>query len=671
MFRYSKDSVGFYTTALVNKVSHHNYVNPGTEEFAIGINGKVVNGLNCRYVNHSIKDSGDSRTLTVTLESPLSGVYIQLSYDLYADLPLVRKGLRVINKSADELALTNLDVENFRFQVVDKLQNEVHFNYGSDLTRIPYKGDYNDAAVMLFNLAAGEGAIFGNEAPGVLKNTEIYTNIHGCIQVGMCHSDATFPFKTFLRSGEIFNSPRTFVYVFCSFKWQDGFEDGYKDFMRKYLGVSRYAKHAAPLMFYDTWRPFLDTIDEKLVKECTDHLAASNADLFIIDAGWYKYSGDFIPDSSKFPTGLKAVCDYIRSRGMQVGIWFPIAGVNARSKVAEQHPDWLVKDKTGKDANLHSIVSDKDGTGWGAALKTMSLGSPYDEYLRDVISTYIKQLGITYVKLDLSMVVSAYVHQPELSGDYESNPAKLYHDRASSYWTIYQRCEKLMDDLHQSFPGLLIDCTFETWGRYSLVDYALIEHADYDWLANLEFAPPLGPITIRQMNYDRSRAFPCSALLIGNQNIDIGERDYQFAYFSLAAGSLVMVGDPRKITPEQQAFYHKWNGYLKRMESKYHYSQYYQLYDIFDRPTNSNWDGCYRIDTEQQGGLLFFFRNNSADTRRTFRIPCLQPTSRYKVYSFQTGKTIGKFSGKSLIEKGLTVTLPSNYSAEALTIEKL
>ncbi|HVV02714.1 MAG TPA: hypothetical protein VHC96_00765, partial [Puia sp.] len=133
---------------------------------------------------------------------------------------------------------------------------------------------------------------------------------------------------------------------------------------------------------------------------------------------------------------------------------------------------------------------------------------------------------------------------------------------------------------------------------------------------------------------------------------------------------LVMLGDPRKLTPEQQAFYKKWNSYLKLMEAKYRYSQYFQLYDIFDRPTDNNWDGCYRINTEKQGGLMFFYRNNSSDERRTFKIPCLQPRSRYKIYSFGTGQTIGSFTGKTLMEKGITVTIPSLYTAQVLTIEK-
>ncbi len=670
-FYYSKGAPGFYTKSFINKASGQNYVNPATDEFNIQINDSLISGLNCRYVNHSLKDSGDTRILTVTLETALANVFVQLLYETYADIPLVRKQLKVINNSAEDLALTDLDVENLRFQVVDKYQNEVHFNYGTNMTRIPYKGDYNDAAVMLYNLAAEQGAIFGNEAPGVLKNTEIYTNIHGCLQLGMRHIKETFPFSTWLRPGEIFSSPKTFIYVFNSSKWQDGYEGAYKDFLRKWLGVSLYSKSQSPLGLYDTWRPFKDSIDEKLIKDCADKLSATGTDLFIIDAGWYKYSGDFIPDSSKFPNGVKAICDYIRSKGMQVGIWFTLAGVNAKSNIAQQHPDWLIKDRKGNPANLHNIVSEKDGTGWGAALKTMSLGSPYYDHIKNCISNYIKELGVTYVKLDLSIVASAYVHQPDLSGDYETNRSKLYRDHASSYWTIYERCQQLMDDLHKAYPGILIDCTFETWGRYNVVDYALLEHADYDWLSNIEFSPPLGPITIRQMNYDRSRVIPASALLIGNQDINLDPLNFKYAYFSLASGSMVMVGDPRKLTREQEAFYKKWNGYLKQMEAKYQYSRYYELYDIFDRPTTSNWDGCYRINTEKQGGLMFFYRNNSSDERRIFKIPCLQPLSRYMIYSFATGKTLGTFTGKTLMEKGITVEIPSIYTGQVLTLEKI
>jgi hypothetical protein len=68
---------------------------------------------------------------------------------------------------------------------------------------------------------------------------------------------------------------------------------------------------------------------------------------------------------------------------------------------------------------------------------------------------------------------------------------------------------------------------------------------------------------------------------------------------------------------------------------------------------------------------MFFYRNNSSDERRTFKIPCLHPTDRYKIYSFQTGKTLGIFIGETLMKKGITITIPSTYAAQVLTIEKL
>jgi alpha-galactosidase len=255
MLYFSKDSSWFYTKTFINKAAKQNYANPKTEEFSIRINDSLINGRNCRYIKHSIKDSADTRTLTVTLRTPLPSVYIQVSYEIYADLPVVRKQLKLINKGTADLALTDLDVESMDFQVVDKYQNEVYFNYGSNLTRIPYKGDYNDAAIMLYNLDAAQGAIFGNEAPGTLKNTDIYSNVHGRIQIGMRHINETFPFKTWVQPGETFSSPKTFIYVFSSPKWQDGFEGGYKDFVRKYLGISLYAKSHNPLFLYNTWRP--------------------------------------------------------------------------------------------------------------------------------------------------------------------------------------------------------------------------------------------------------------------------------------------------------------------------------------------------------------------------------------------------------------------------------
>jgi hypothetical protein len=58
-----------------------------------------------------------------------------------------------------------------------------------------------------------------------------------------------------------------------------------------------------------------------------------------------------------------------------------------------------------------------EGAGWHDALKIMSLGSPYYDHIKKQVSEYIKELGIPYIKFDLSIVSSAYVHDPERTGD--------------------------------------------------------------------------------------------------------------------------------------------------------------------------------------------------------------------------------------------------------------
>jgi alpha-galactosidase len=667
-FFFGKDSGNFYSASFINKATGDNYINPGSEEFSVKVNGKIVNGRNCKLLTFGFSRLIDTTRLIVRLQTPISGVFVQLTYDTYVNLPVVRKGLDVVNETQSEIVLSDLDVEQLRFEIVNQFNNEIYSNYGTHLSRLPFKGDYNDAVVMLYNPQFKQGAIFGNEAPSLLKSTELYTNTNDGIEVGMKHLNEQFPFKKFLAGGATFRNPRTFIYLFTSSEWQDGFEGEYKNFTRKYLGI-RLNQRAKPLSVYGTWLPFLDKIDDKLVRQLADKLSNTATDIFIIDPGWYVYSGDFREDTSAFPKGLASTCQYIRNKGMQVGLWFTVAGVNLKSQVAMQHPDWLIKDKDGNPMNIHDMAAYPDGKAWYNALKSMSIGSPYYYHLKNIISTYINTLGIKYIMLDLSIVASAYVHDQERSGDFESNPTKLYKDRASSYWTMYEQMMRLMDELHAAFPGLFIDCTFEVWGRYNVADFALIQHADFEWLANIEMDPIRSSIAVRQLNFDRGRAIPNGGFLIGN--LFLNSPNYKYEYFSLACSNIAMVGDATLMTEEQRTFYFKWNRFLKLAEKKYHYSQFFQLYDVFERPSDQNWDGCYRINTELQEGLMFFFRSNSADSHRIFKIPCLNRKNSYKIYSPDSGKIIGVYKGSFLIEHGIRISIADIYSGLVLCIEKM
>lgn len=667
-FKFTKGKQGFYTTSFKNLQANTEFIKEQSQDFMISVNGEIFNGTNVVYNNHVIERTADEVKLIVNLTAKNNTLHFQLLFRMYDQLPIIRKQIIVSNQTNTELALTNLDIEHLQFQVVNTYMNEVYSNYGTNLSRIPYKGNHDDAAVLLFNLNAGQGVIFGNEAPSVLKRTEIYVK-PGTVSLGMGLINESYPFKKWLKTGEAFISPGTFIYVANTKKWQEAFEGYFQVFLQRKLGVKLFEQKKAPFFIYNTWQPFFDNINEKIIKECADNHANTGTDLFIIDAGWYKRAGDFEPDPQKFPNGLKPVTDYIRNKGMKVGLWFAIASVHNKSEIATQHPEWLVRDVNGKAENLHDGNLAQDGEEWHSAIRTMSLGSGYYDHILNLLKRRIKEWGISYLKLDLSIATSAYVNDVSRTGDYDSKGDKIYKDRESSYWVMYERMMNLMDALKKEFPDLLLDCTFETWGRYNLVDYALIQHADYDWLTNFDFTPPEGPIAIRQMNYDRARVIPPNCLLIGNQFMDFPNN--QYVYFSMASGSALMVGDPRKLTAADKAFYLKWNTWFKEVERKYQFSQFHQTYDVFDRPTDLNWDGCYRINTQKQGGVLFYFRNNSMDETRIFKIPGLEPNSKYRIYSHEDSRIIGIYTGSELINKGLRISIGTTYSAKVLGIEKV
>jgi len=55
--------------------------------------------------------------------------------------------------------------------------------------------------------------------------------------------------------------------------------------------------------------------------------------------GWAR--GSWVPDLRRFPD-LKALADYVRSVGMQFGLWTDIEVARASSIVARRHPDWVL-----------------------------------------------------------------------------------------------------------------------------------------------------------------------------------------------------------------------------------------------------------------------------------------------------------------------------------------
>ncbi len=100
--------------------------------------------------------------------------------------------------------------------------------------------------------------------------------------------------------------------------------NNYKQDYTKYEGLA-----LTPPMGWNSWNKFACNVDENLVKQVADAMVstgmkAAGYEYINIDDCWHgdRDSLGFIhPDTKRFPSGMKALADYIHSKGLKMGIY--------------------------------------------------------------------------------------------------------------------------------------------------------------------------------------------------------------------------------------------------------------------------------------------------------------------------------------------------------------
>ncbi|MBO4495181.1 MAG: alpha-galactosidase [Clostridiales bacterium] len=127
-------------------------------------------------------------------------------------------------------------------------------------------------------------------------------------------------------------------------------------------------------------------------KKIVDKLEGKGIKFLVIDAGWYgdeiwwECIGDWEVNETRFPGGLKAIADYIRSKGMIPGIWFELESLACRSKHFND-PTHLVK---------------KDGVPLTVGGRHFwDMEDPWVvSYLEERVIGLLKEAGFGYIKVD-------------------------------------------------------------------------------------------------------------------------------------------------------------------------------------------------------------------------------------------------------------------------------
>lgn len=652
---------GNFITILYKPVNgDFNYFLKSNTDFQFEVNDIVYSGKGIwNLVNICIiTDSKEGNGAAVTLISQDKKIELTLKYLLYPNSPAIRKSLIIKNLTDSQIKLESVDVEKFDVPGNCVTDSWIYHDYGRRRYIGPYEGSKQDALIILHDMNREQGIVIGNEATSVMKHTSLFWEAQD-VCVGLTHKNVPFPFRKWIEKGESFETPQVFTMVYNNQETPNEMLNiAVPDFVRKYMGIHLSELKTKPTFVYNTWEPFLKNINEKLIMELAKAAADAGMKEFVIDDGWQDNYGDWGIDMKKFPNGLKPVFDYIKSLGMKPGLWVSIGSASPQSKVYKAHPEWFVLDKNGRPTSLHAPDDKKR--------YTVCFGTGWYDYIKDILLKLSVEYGLEYFKLDFAVVTSAYTYDHAQSGCYATNH-QGHKDHNESLYTNFERMWKLFDELHEAKPELFIDCTFETMGGTQLIDYALLKHADGDWLSN--FAGTSGEktdIRIRNMAWWRSPAMPATSLVIGNPQMQ--DKDWETHIKSVAGALPIMLGDPRKLSAGDLKKYRGYADWLQEMESKYSIMSFRQDLPGFGEPMEGMWDGFQRINTETKtGGIIGVFRHGAVETKRIVTVKYLDPDKTYQVKSMN-GKVVTTLTGHELQVKGFGLTLEGLYSGDLFEI---
>jgi alpha-galactosidase len=98
-------------------------------------------------------------------------------------------------------------------------------------------------------------------------------------------------------------------------------------------------------MGWMTWNLYGEKINEEIIKRIADAMdstgmVAAGYQYLIIDDGWQggrDRKNNIIPDSRKFPSGIKALADYVHTKGIRLGIYSDAAPLTCAGYTASLH----------------------------------------------------------------------------------------------------------------------------------------------------------------------------------------------------------------------------------------------------------------------------------------------------------------------------------------------
>ncbi len=186
--------------------------------------------------------------------------------------------------------------------------------------------------------------------------------------------------------------------------------------------------------------------DRWILKEI-EIAAEMGVQAFMVDAGWYGDTFSSWPDQRGdwcvgkwMPNGLKGCRDLAHKHGMLFGLWMEPEAVGPKSRLLNEHPEWLLRTDDGREV-----------------AKALDLANPEAAafFQREVVRV-IREHELDFFKIDYNV------------GIHEGGQHNRHAFSESEGWRHYETLYATFDQVRREMPDVALECCSSGGGRNDL-----------------------------------------------------------------------------------------------------------------------------------------------------------------------------------------------------------
>lgn len=396
----------------------------------------------------------EASTLEVAFEDRNSQLFLINYYTVFEESDAITRRTLVKNSTGETIYLNRL--YSSQLDLRDKVKEVVYLSGN-------YLRERNLRRVLLsegtFEIASSTMSANHFNNPAFLINTEhgayfmnlIYSSSHKTritlTETGITHvlwgiNDSQFKWQ--LKNGESFEAPEAVMI------WAESEEKGSmlsRSFVESHIRRGKWKDRVRPLMY--STKGYGYDLDEKSARSIIKNIKSLGFEGIVLEDGWFgsrdengSSLGDWYANTSKFPSGLKAISDEAHKSSLLFGLWVSIENISARSALFESHPDWALIRNRDKGHRRDELILD-------------ITRAEVREWAITVLSNTISHLEVDYLKWDMASYVS------DIFSKRDTDSLRAYHH--SYILALYE----IMKTIGRRFPNLYIESSAKG-GRFDL-----------------------------------------------------------------------------------------------------------------------------------------------------------------------------------------------------------